>query len=70
MRKIFVILSLLICLYGCKDTCVPCLIKEGDKVIKGFAFCFLCGLGNDTHCVPCSEAKSPEARYICFGETK
>jgi len=65
MKKIIMVLFL-IALSGCgKDECIPCTTKEGKP---GFGFCFWCGLGLNTHCIDCEKAKSPEARYVCFGE--
>ncbi len=63
--KPLILLSLL-ALAGCKEKCYPCWISYPS--VTGYYFATV-KIGQDTHCIPCSQAVSPEARFVCFGVT-
>ncbi len=59
--KPLILLSLL-ALAGCKDEVVPC-------YYNGFKYQNPLGFSDLTNCIPCSQAVSPEARFVCSGVT-
>lgn len=65
MTKPIVLLAALTLLPGCYQSkwspCLPC-EPNGFKYANGLN-------GTITHCIPCSKAKTPEQRFVCFGET-
>lgn len=67
--KLLICLLLLCGISGCgffDPECRPCL----ENKVKGFQMFkpSVDGLVPASHCIPCSDAKSAEARFICFGE--
>ncbi len=71
MTRLPLILLLCLCLVGCSKP-HPCNDAKG-KTDSGYSwpelgFQYMRNGVAQSHCIPCSEAKSPEARFVCFGE--
>ena len=64
----YFILLLALAVTGCNSK--PYVTLCNGCGAKGFEYRVAWGwnCGAQTHCIPCTEAKSPEARFVCFGE--
>lgn len=63
MKLLLILLAL--GMAGCAYETKPCSTKNIFSAEDGFWISN--GFQTKTVCIPCTEAKSPEARFVCFG---